>query len=61
MKEILDKDSYGDMVLWNGQMVVNILVNFKKINDMVLEHINGIIEHIQENGLMDNNMEKEYI
>lgn len=61
MKEILDKDNYGDMVSWNGQMVVNILVNFKKINDMVLEHINGIIEHIQENGLMDNNMEKEYI
>lgn len=61
MKEILDKDNYGDMVSWNGQMAVNILVNFKKINDMVLEHINGIIEHIQENGLMDNNMEKEYI
>lgn len=61
MKEILDKDNYGDMVIWNGQMDVNILVNFKKINDMVLEHINGIIEHIQENGLMDNNMEKEYI
>jgi hypothetical protein len=37
------------------------LANFKKINDMVLEHINGIIEHIQENGLMDNNMGKEYI
>lgn len=61
MKEILDKDNYGDMVIWNGQMVENMLANFKKINDMVLEHINGIIEHIQENGLMDNNMGKEYI
>lgn len=61
MKEILDKDNYGDMVIWNGQMVENMLANFKKINDMVLEHINGIIELIQENGLMDNNMGKEYI
>lgn len=44
MKVILNKDSYVDMVLWNGRMIKYMKENLKMIKEMDLELIFGVEE-----------------
>jgi len=61
-KEIIKLDKKMVMVISNGQMVVDLTDNFKKITYMAMEPIVGVMEdNIKENGETIRCTEKEFL